>query len=81
VRIAHNFLATMEMPLLAGRDPTERDNMAAPKVAIINGAAVRKFFPTEDALGRRFGTSPETSDQIEVVGVIRDAELPPIRQA
>jgi predicted permease len=80
VRIAHNFFATMEMPLLAGRDLTERDNMAAPKVAIINEAAVRKLFPTTTPLGQRFGGNPETSDQIEVVGVVRDAKYNSLRE-
>jgi predicted permease len=49
-------------------------------VAIINEAAVRKFFPGEDPIGRRFGSSPETSDQIEIVGVVRDAKYNTLRE-
>ena len=80
VRIAPNFFETMEMPLLRGRNFTDRDNsLTAPKVAIINETAVRKFFPTEDPLGRRFGHSPETSDQFEIVGVLRDAKYNAVR--
>src|SRR6185436_19020210 len=50
VRIAPNFFETMEIAVTRGRGFTERDNLPAPKVAIINEAAVRKFFPTEDPL-------------------------------
>jgi len=72
VRIAPNFFETMEVALTRGRAFTERDNATAPKVALINEAAVRKFFPTEDPLGKRFGGTPETSRDIEVVGVVKD---------
>ncbi len=80
MRVAFNFFDTMEIPLLRGRGFTERDNLPAPKVAIINEAAVRKFFPDEDPIGRRFGSSPETSGQIEVVGVVRDVKYSELRE-
>ena len=80
VRIAPNFFATMEIPIVRGRAFTEHDNGPAPKVAIINEAAVRKFFNSEDPLGRRFGNSPETSNQIEIVGVVKDIMYNALRE-
>jgi predicted permease len=80
VRVAPNFFETMEMPLLRGRQFSDRDNVPEPKVAIINEAAGRKFFPDEDPLGRRFGQSPETSGEIEIVGVVRDAKYNALRE-
>jgi predicted permease len=79
VRVAANFFETMEIPLLAGRGFTAHDHQSASRVAVINEAAVRKFFPDEHPLGRRFGTSPETSSQIEVVGIVRDAKYNSLR--
>ena len=79
VRIAPNFFETMGMPLLRGRQFTDRDNVPPSSVAIINEAAVRKFFPNEDPIGRRFGNSPETSGQIEIVGIVRDAKYNALR--
>jgi predicted permease len=79
VRIAPNFFETMEIPILAGRAFSSRDGETAPKVALINEAAVRKFFPNEESLGRRFGSSPETSGQIEVVGIVRDVRYNSVR--
>ena len=49
-------------------------------MAIINEAAVRKFFPTEDALGKRFGNTPETSSQFEIVGVVKDIMYNALRE-
>ena len=49
----------------AGRGFSPRDNETAPKVVVINEAAAKKYFPNENPLGRRFGSSPETSDQLE----------------
>ena len=81
VSIEPSFFATMGMPLVRGRSLDERDNMAGPRVALINEAASRKYFPGEDPMGRRFGTTPETSDQIEIVGVVRDARYNELREA
>ena len=61
---------TMGIPLVAGRSFTEHDHAKAPKVAVINQAAARKFFPNENPIGRRFGNSAETSGDIEIVGVL-----------
>jgi predicted permease len=81
VRVAPNFFEAMEIPLLAGRPLTERDGETAPKVAVINEAAVRKFFPNESPLGRHFGPTPENSGQFEVVGIVRDARYNSVRDA
>src|SRR6185295_8543811 len=80
--VSPNFFELMGIPLLAGRGFTEAENTAtAPKVAVINDAAVRKYFPNENPLGRRFGASPETSGQIEIVGIVRDTKYDGVREA
>ena len=77
--ISPDYFKTMEMPLVSGRGFTERDNQTAPKVAIINETAARKYFPNENPLGLRFGQSVEQSGQIEIVGVLRDAKYNSVR--
>jgi predicted permease len=77
--ISPGFFETMEMPLRNGRTLTERDDQKAPKVVVINETAARKYFPNEDPIGRRFGTSVETAGQLEVVGVLRDAKYDSVR--
>ena len=77
--ISPDYFKTMEMPLVSGRGFTERDSQSAPKVAIINETAVRKYFPNENPIGLRFGQTVEQSGQLEIVGVLRDAKYNGVR--
>jgi predicted permease len=69
----------MEIPILVGRGFTPRDDESAPKAAVINEAAVKKYFPNENPVGQRFGSSLENSGEIEIVGVLRDAKYNSLR--
>jgi predicted permease len=77
--VAADFFEVMEMPIVLGRGFTERDNEAAPKVAVINDAAARKYFAGTNPIGQRVGDSVERSGQIEIVGVLRDAKYDSVR--
>jgi predicted permease len=78
--VSPNFFQMMGMPLLLGRGFTDAENDAkAPKVVVINDAAARKYFPNQNPIGQRFGTSMETSTQMEIVGVLRDAKYDSVR--
>ena len=78
--IAPNFFDVMGIQRKLGRGFTEGENNAkAPKVAIVNEAAVKKYFPEGNPIGRRFGSSLETTGQLEVVGVVRDAKYDSVR--
>jgi predicted permease len=81
VRIAPNFFQVMEMRLQTGRAFSANDSFEAPRVAIINETAVRKFFPNEPALGRRFGSNPEHNGEFEIVGIVSDAKYDSVREA
>jgi predicted permease len=81
MRVSPEFFETMKIPLLAGRGLETRDRADTPRVAVINEAAARKYFPNENPLGRRFGFSPEENSQTEIVGVIRDTKYTNLRDA
>jgi predicted permease len=51
-RIAPGYLQTMRIPLVAGRDFTERDDENSPAVAIVNEAFVQRYFHGQYAVGR-----------------------------
>ena len=74
-----NFFETMEIPILLGRGFTARDTETSPKVAVINEAAAKKYFPNENPIGQHFGSSIETVNQLEVVGVLKDAKYNSVR--
>jgi predicted permease len=77
--ISANFFETMEIPVVMGRGFDGRDNETAAKVVVINEAAARKYFPDQNPVGQRFGSSIETTNQLEVVGVLKDAKYNSVR--
>jgi predicted permease len=79
--ISPNFFDLMGIPVIMGRGFTDHDSESAPKVVVINEAAARKYFPNENPIGQRFGSSLETTGQLEIVGVLRDAKYDSVRDA
>lgn len=71
--VGPGYLATMGIPLLAGRDFTKADGPGAPHVAVINETFARHIFGKENPLGRviRFGRD---SQPMEIVGVVKDGK-------
>jgi predicted permease len=79
--VAPGYFSTLGIPLITGREFSDSDGPQTPKVAIVNEAMVRRFFPNGDAMGRRFafGAGTVTAD-IEIVGVVQDAKNSEIRE-
>jgi predicted permease len=65
------YLRTLGIPLLAGREFTAADRVGAPGVVIVNEAMAKRFWPGEDAVGKRFKIGMPGSDDpwLTVVGV------------
>ncbi|HEY1494672.1 MAG TPA: ABC transporter permease [Candidatus Solibacter sp.] len=77
--IAPEYFATMNIRILLGRDIAGQDLDSAPKVAVVNEAFARQYFPTESAIGKRFGLNRNESD-IEIVGVVQDSKYQGLRE-
>ena len=77
--VSPKFFATMQIPVLRGRDFNERDVETPTASALINETAAKKFFPNQDPIGQRVGQSPEESGQTEIVGIIRDTKYDSLR--
>src|SRR5262249_17015762 len=69
-----NYFSTMGIPLIAGRDFTAQDKKDAPLVAIINETFASRFWPGQNALGKRFSTGGGDGPLIEVIGVAKDGK-------
>src|SRR5499426_2730041 len=69
-----NFLETMEIPLLAGRAFKHQDDERAPKVVVVNQTFASKFFPNESPIGKRFTLDVKKPDELEIVGLVKDAK-------
>ncbi|HEX8149362.1 MAG TPA: ABC transporter permease [Pyrinomonadaceae bacterium] len=73
-QVRENFLEAMEIPLLAGRALAGSDDARSPKVAVVNQTFARKFFGGENPVGRRLTFDPQKPDEVEIVGLARDAK-------
>jgi predicted permease len=72
-RVTSGFFKTIGTPILRGREFTENDTAKSPKVAVVNEAFARRFFPGENPIGKRFGGSAADRREFEIVGVSKDA--------
>jgi predicted permease len=68
------FFAAIGTPLLVGRDFTAGDSAGAPRVAVVNEAFGRRYWPGASAIGRQFGMDDAGGPLVTVVGVARDAK-------
>jgi predicted permease len=72
--IGPNYADTLKLPLLQGREITQRDTPSSQKVAVISKTFADRFFKNQNPLGRliTFGDPAKKDELIEVVGVMGD---------
>jgi len=68
--VSPDYLATMQIPMLAGRVFRSGEGEDSPRVAIVNATMADRFWPRDGAVGQRFSSGGET---ITVVGVACDS--------
>jgi putative ABC transport system permease protein len=71
-RASKDYFQTLGIPLLKGRTLTETDVANSTGAVVINEALAKRFWPGEDALGKRLrtGTSNDQAPWQTVVGVV-----------
>jgi len=82
--VRENFLEAMGIPLLYGRTFRPQDDAKASRVVIVNQTFANKYFPGENVVGKRFTFDSSKPDELEIIGVAKDAkytsqrdEIPP----
>lgn len=72
--ITADYFSTLDVPLVRGRTFTERESAgAATNVALVSETFAKRYFPTQEPLGRRLRVSADTTGRwLTVVGVVRD---------
>ena len=70
--IGPNYFRTLRIPILGGRDFSDRDDGDAPRVAIINERMASTFWPGEDPIGKRIklGGPQPSNPWITIIGVV-----------
>src|SRR6516162_2641952 len=73
-QVSPNYFRALETPLIQGRVFTEADKADAQPVIIVNQAFARKFWPNENALGKRitFDNPKANPKWVTIVGVVGD---------
>jgi putative ABC transport system permease protein len=76
VRISSaGYLQSMHIPLLRGRDFNDSDTADRPGVILISEAMAKRFWPGEDALGKRLTLWFFRDKPREIVGIVGDVKL------
>ena len=70
-RVTGRYFETVGIPIVAGRAITPDDSATSLKVAVVNQALVRHFFPKGDPIGRAFNIAGIVGS-LQIVGIARD---------
>lgn len=78
--VTPGYFSTLQIPLLQGRDFSDRDDANAQRVMIVNQAFAQKFFPGEQVLGKKLKPgagdgAPGGPPWREIVGVVANMRL------
>jgi putative ABC transport system permease protein len=65
------FFSTMQIPVLAGRDVSDNDTFRTQHVAVVSQSLVDRYWPGQDAIGRRFNFAMKERTIVGVVGNVR----------
>jgi len=72
-QVSPGYFTAMNIPLLRGRDFTERDTTNAPMVLVVNESFIRQFNLGTNVLGRRLKVT-DSSRESEIIGVVKDSK-------
>jgi putative ABC transport system permease protein len=84
--ISADYFHALGIPLLAGRALMPADRAGAAPVAVVNESGARRFWPGENAIGKRvwFGTTTgpffDPSRAVEIVGVVGDVKYESVEE-
>jgi putative ABC transport system permease protein len=72
--ISPGYFDTMGIPLLAGRSFTDHDSETSPTVVVISETMARRYWPGENAIGKRIAAGRVESDKdwMQVIGIVKD---------
>jgi len=76
--IGPGYFGKMGIPLMAGREFSQADNLGGPQVAIVNQEFVRRYFAGKSAVGHHFGTG--AGQALEIVGVVKDSHYAAVKE-
>jgi predicted permease len=77
--LGDGLVETLGYRVLAGRSFEARDFQPGSKAVLVDERFVKKFYPENAPLGKRFGTNRDDTDSGEIVGVISSSRYRSLR--
>jgi predicted permease len=78
--VGPEYFEVMRVPLVGGRGFAATDREGAPQVAVVNESFARRFWPGEEAIGKRLSQFGGV-ESVEIVGVARDGKYQTLAEA
>jgi predicted permease len=72
--VTPEYLDTLRPRLLKGRFITAHDDERGRKVAVINQVMAQRYWPGQEAIGRRFRSSDLKNEWFEIVGIVQNSK-------
>ena len=73
--VSSEYFSTLGIRIIEGRNFTSADTLDSPRVAIINQAMARRYWPTGDAVGQHFRIGSLTAPEYTIVGISTDYKV------
>jgi predicted permease len=80
--VGDDFFATMRIPILAGRGFNAADTETSQKVAVVNHALAKQYWPTENPIGKTFETTDGKNQKLvfTIIGICGDTRYDSLRK-
>ena len=73
--ISPGYMSAMRIPVVRGRDLNDADVAGRPGAILISESMAKRFWPDQDAIGKRLTISFTPGIVREVVGIVKDVKL------
>ena len=70
--VTSGYFSALGVPIMGGRAFAPQDRTGSPPVVIINESAAQKFFPGQNAIGRRVAVAGGFAEGAEIIGIVAD---------
>jgi len=80
-RVDPGYFSTMGTAMVEGREFTDYDDAHAPAVVIVNQTMAKRYWQSENAIGREIRLGGRTGTSARVVGVARDGKYVTLGEA
>ncbi len=72
--VSPEYAQTVRPRLLRGRFISEQDDLRGRPVAVVNEFLAKKFWPGQEAIGKRFRSTDLKNEWLEIVGIVQDGK-------